>query len=692
MIRIPLRVVLPLICFLLFPGEVFSLQGDRVSLAPTPRHASIIKLVVGLVSDYHYRKRTLDDALSAEILKQYIEGLDPNRSFFSERDVKRIESLYGDRLDDALRDAQVMPAFDIFRVYERRVAERVRKAVHLVSRDFSFGIDESYVPDRAEQPWAANTSELDEIWHKRVKNDFLVLRLEEKKDDAAIRDTLRKRYEASLGHIRQFTSDDVCQAFINAYAASIGPHTAYLLPRNLENLFIHLSQSLEGIGAILQSENEYTVVRKIIRGGPADKDGNLQVDDVIAGVGQNLHGEMIDVVGWRLQDVVNLIRGPKDSIVRLQILEGKTGLDGPAKQVKLVRNRIDLADRIAKKSVIEVSTESGDLHIGVIELPAFYAQARPFGGKHDKRRNTTDDVRRLIGELQREAVDGIVLDLRGNSGGSLDESINLTGLFLESGPVVQIRKSDGQSIVKNDTDPDMVWDGSLVVLVDQGSASASEIFAGAMQDYGRGLIVGETTHGKGTVQRLIDLDEMVKGDTKKMGQLKLTTVQFFRINGASTQYQGIVPDIILPNAVVNPDDKGERALENALPWASVSPAKFSRDTYLDEILPIVRAKHEKRIVQEPVFDILREELAAQKKARDKIRFTLLETERRAKRKVREDTYEARAKRLRMAMDEKKELNVDERHNPGEEEKTIVSEVILWETVNIAADMINAYRH
>nr|VFK42668.1 MAG: carboxyl-terminal processing protease [Candidatus Kentron sp. TC] len=689
--RMLLRIVLIFICFSPFPMAFPQQENQQARLAPMPQHAKITKLVVGLVADYHHRKIALDDALSEEILKQYLQDLDPNRNFFVGKDVRRFESLYGNRLDDALRNAEIMPAFDIFRVYEKRVAERMKKAVHLAARDFDFSVDENYIPNRTKQPWSSSAFELDEVWRKRVKNDFLVLRLEGKKDDSAIRETLRKRYETSLGHVRRFTSDDICQAFINAYAASVGPHTTYLSPGNLENLFIHLSQSLEGIGAVLQSENEYTIVRKVIRGGPADKEGKLQVDDVIMGVGQGPHGEMVDVVGWRLQDVVNLIRGPKDSIVRLRILEGKTGLDGPAKEIDLVRNHIDLADRTAKKSVIEVSAKSGNLHVGLIDIPAFYSQVRPSDRKHDEKRSTTRDVRRIIDELRKETVDGIVLDLRGNSGGSLDEAISLTGLFLESGPVVQIKKSNGQLLIKKDSEPGMAWYGPLVVLVDRGSASASEIFAGAIQDYGRGLIIGETTHGKGTVQHLIDLDKVAKDNVGKIGQLKLTIAQFFRVNGASTQYRGIVPDIVLPSAAINSDANGERALKNALPWSSVSPTGFSRNTFLNDILPVVRAKHEERAMRESVFDILREELAAQKKAQNKIGFTLLETQRRVKRKAREGMREARKNRLRMAMDQRKKLNIDEQHDLEEEEKSIVSQVILWEATNIAADMINAYR-
>nr|VFK54804.1 MAG: carboxyl-terminal processing protease [Candidatus Kentron sp. TUN]VFK60444.1 MAG: carboxyl-terminal processing protease [Candidatus Kentron sp. TUN] len=695
-IRILLWIVFVLICFPVFSVQaalqevVLQQEEDQAFLIPAPRHARITKLVVGWVTNHHYRETVLDNVLSARILAWYIETLDPNRSFFLEDDVRYLQFLYEDRLDDALQAADMAPAFEIFKIYKKRVAARVRKAVHLVGQDFNFTIDENYIPDRTERPWPASALELDEIWRKRVKNDVLTLRLEKKKDAIAIRKTLRKRYETLLRSVRQFTSDDVCQLFINAYAASVGPHTRYFSPRNSENLFINLSQSLEGIGAVLQSDNEYTVVRKIIHGGPADKDGKLQVDDVITGVGQNLHGEMVDVVGWRLQDVVNLIRGPKDSIVRLQILEGKTGLDGPAKQISLIRNRVDLADRIAKKSVIKISTENGDLRIGVIELPTFYAQVRPSTRKHDEKRSSTHDVQKLIDDLRKETVDGIVLDLRGNGGGSLNEAINLTGLFLESGPIVQIKESNGRFLIKNDPYPGMAWSGPLVVLVDQGSASASEIFTGAIQDYRRGLIVGETTHGKGTVQQVISLmDETAKNNAEDMGHLKLTIAQFFRVNGASTQYRGIVPDMILPS-VENSADQGERAFKNALPWASISPAKFSYYASLDDVLIAVRAKHENRMMREPIFDLLREELAVQREARSRTQFTLREAQRREERKARKDMQEVRKNRFRVALGSEKKPDVVGSNDI--EEEPIVFEVILREAATIAADMAGVYRN
>ncbi|VFN01250.1 MAG: carboxyl-terminal processing protease [Candidatus Kentron sp. G] len=701
--RIRILLILTLtICFPIPSALAIVQPGSHAPLAPEPRHARITELVVQLVGGYHYRKTALDDALSASVLEHYFRSLDPNRSFFLDKDIKGAMSRYGHRLDDALRDADITPAFEIFERYKERVQARIHTALYLVEGErskrnpakgiFDFTVDEDYIPDRAELPWAKHVSELDEIWRKRIKNDFLVLRLEGEKDDDAIRETLRKRYETTLRHVEQFTADDVCQLFINAYAASIGPHTSYLSPRNSENLFIHLSLSLEGIGAVLQSDNEYTMIRKIIAGGPADKDGKLQADDVIIGVGQGSRGEIVDVIGWRLQDVVNLIRGPKGSVVRLKILPGGSGRDGKGKVILLIRNRIDLVERAAKSSVIDVPSQEGTLPIGIIELPTFYAQVRPSSGESGEKRTTTRDVQRLIDELKETPVEGIVLDLRGNSGGSLEEAISLTGLFLESGPVVQIKKSDGKFAVKRDKKSGMAWPGPLAVLVDRASASASEIFAGAIQDYGRGLIVGETTHGKGTVQHLINLDNVARSNIARLGQLKLTIAQFFRVNGESTQYRGVIPDIVLPN-VTDPDEEGERALDNALPWDAISPVKFSSyASSPDSAVAAIHANHDRRMTRDPVFGILRQELAARKKARAKTRFSLLESQRRRQRKSREQDGKAREEQLRMAMGLKEEPGAGKENDPKENKpNTLVSEVLLRETANIVADMIS-FRH
>nr|VFJ53873.1 MAG: carboxyl-terminal processing protease [Candidatus Kentron sp. DK] len=689
--------------FPVFPVSAFSLPEDSASLSPEPRHARITELVVKLVTEYHYRKKALDDALSASILKHYIEGLDPNRSFFLDKDVERIDARYGDRLDDALRSADITPAFEIFRTYEKRVADRVRMAIHLLSGDhgkalggaipvretFDFTVDENYIPDRSERPWALSAAGLNRIWRKRVKNDYLVLLLEGEKSDAEIRETLQKRYETTLRHVGQFTADDICQLFLNAYAMSIGPHTSYLSPSNSENLFIHLSLSLEGIGAVLQSDNEYTLVREIIPGGPADKSGELHEDDRITGVGQERVGEMVDVVGWRLQDVVNLIRGPKDSVVRLKILPAKIGPDGRSREITLVRNRIDLADRAASASVIDIPSGDGAIPIGVIKLPTFYAQVRASNSGSGNKRSTTRDVARLIGELKQKSVAGLILDLRGNSGGSLEEAVNLTGLFLKSGPVVQIKKSNGEFTVKRDRTPGMTWSGPLVVLVDRGSASASEIFAGAIQDYERGVIVGEITHGKGTVQHLIGLDDVARfSGAGNLGQLKLTIAQFFRVNGESTQYRGVIPDIVLP-AVPDPDREGERALENALPWAFVSPAKFSSYPPLDKIIALVRTRHDWRVDQDPVFGVLDQELAAREAIRAQTSLSLLMSKRQAERKSREEAHKRREEQLRLAMGSRKGVDVGKEED-GEDEKpdALILEVLLRETANILVDVIN----
>lgn len=690
------------VCLSLSSAGALPGPENHTPSVPGPKHARITELAVDLIEGYHYRKIPLDDTLSASILERYIEHLDPNRIFFLDKDIKTATSRYGSRLDDFLRDADITPAFKLFQIYKRRVTERVHTALQLIDGRpatglFSmpasgggisdFTVKENYVPDRTEQPWAAGIAQLDEIWRKRIKNDFLVLRLEDEKTDAEIRETLRERYETTLRHVGQITADDICQLFINAYASAIGPHTAYLSPRNSENLFIHLSLSLEGIGAVLQSDNQYTVVREIIKGGPADKSARLHADDRIIGVGQDSRGAMVDVIGWRLQDVVNLIRGPKGSLVRLKIVPGKFGPDGQAEEITLKRNRIDLADRAASSSILRVRRKGRVLPIGVIELPTFYAQVRPPAHGGGLERSTTRDVRRIIGELKASSVEGIILDLRGNSGGSLEEAINLTGLFLDRGPVVQIKKSTGEFMVKRDTEPGMVWPGPLVVLVDRGSASASEILAGAIQDYERGLIVGETTHGKGTVQHLISLDDVDKSGQKDLGQFKLTVAQFFRVSGESTQYRGVTPDIILPG-VSDPGDEGERALDNALPWDFVTRTRFSPYPSLNKTLALARAGHRRRVAREPVFDILNQEIAVRKKERDKERFSLLESRRRRERESRERASERREEQLRMAMGSEEKPDADAGEDAKDEKSgALIGEVLLRETADILADVI-----
>ncbi|MEM7255147.1 MAG: carboxy terminal-processing peptidase [Pseudomonadota bacterium] len=607
------------------------------SLLPGAEHRRATRVIVDLLRRFHYRKVSLDDSLSEQIFERYIESLDPNRNFFLASDIEAFQR-YRTRLDDSLRYGHLEPAFDIFKTMRERSAERIATAQRLLEQStFDFSVDEQYQFDRTEAPWAQTSAELDELWRKRVKNDILDLRLSGKNPDE-ITDLLQQRYARLGRRVKQLKPNDVFQYFINAYTVSIEPHTAYFSPRASENFKIRMSLSLEGIGAALQTENEHTVVRRIIKGGPADLSGDLQVDDRIVGVGQ-AESEPVDVVGWRLEDVVDRIRGPKGSVVKLQVLRKGNPPGSPPELVTLTRDKIKLEERAAQKSILEPTTPGG-ARIGVVELPTFYLDSVGRARGDPNYRSTTRDVRRLIGELRAEGVDGIMIDLRGNSGGSLVEATDLTGIFIDTGPVVQIRDSAGRIQVNADDDAGVAYDGPLAVLVDRRSASASEIFAGAIQDYRRGLIIGEPTFGKGTVQNLFDLDR--RGG---LGQLKVTIAQFFRVSGEGTQHRGVVPDIVFPTAEML-DDEGERSLDNALPWAQVDATKFSPVQTSPYALNNLRDRHLARVKSNPAFGLLKDEAEERREARNLDSVSLREATRKQEYEERERERADRVKMIR----------------------------------------------
>lgn len=661
------------------------------NLSPTRDQLRATALIVNFIQNHHFRKTALDDTRSAEIFDRYLEALDPGRSYLLASDVERY-ARYRHRFDDLLREGKLEPAFQIFETFRRRLRERGEYAISLLDDNFDFQRDEDFVVDRSKLPWAANRAELDDIWRKRVKNDYLNLKLAGQEREAVV-DTLRKRYEHLIRRASQFNEDDVYQLFINAYATSVEPHTAYLSPRTSENFQISMRLSLEGIGAALQNENEFTVVKRIIPGGPADLSGLLHVEDRITAVGQGSEPP-VDVVGWRLDDVVDLIRGPKNSVVKLEVLPKGTGPDGTRKVITLVRDTIKLEEQAAKKSVIETSTGK---RIGVIDIPTFYEDVAARGRGDDNYRSTTRDVRGLLKELQDEGVAGIVIDLRGDGGGSLTEAIELTGLFIKSGPVVQVKNARGRMEVYDDPDPQVVYQGPLAVLVDRYSASASEIFAGAMQDYGRGVILGEATFGKGTVQSLLDLSRFARGTSDDLGQLKTTIAQFFRVSGASTQHRGVVPDILFPSGL-DADDYGERAFDNALPWAAVRPAKFEMTSISKGAVAEARRRHEVRIQKDAGFHYLVSEGHAQQVAMDQKAVSLLEARRRAERDALEEARRERVNELRVArglkpldkLDPKDPINPEVADEDTEEKdpETDLGDVWLEEAAQILADLID----
>ena len=654
-------------------------------LFPSDRQTRTTLVINKVLERFHYRSFKLDDEFARNTIVNYFEDLDPNKSFFLERDVERF-TRGADRLDDDLDRGKLDTAFDVFRVYRMRVDSRIEYALSLLDRPFDFNKSESYQFDREDAGWPKNESEVQEIWRKRVKYDYLTLKLADKTDDE-IREQLRKRYEGIIRRIHQFTADDVYQAFVNAYTRTLEPHTSYMSPSTSENFDISMRLKLEGIGAVLSADNEYTVIQRTIPGGPARQSGQIHAGDQIFGVAQGLDGEMEDVVGWRLQDVVDKIRGPKGSVVRLLIMPKSDGTGGPTREVKLVRNEIQLEDQAANSYIIDGPENAPSTRIGVIEVPAFY---RDFRAESEGNRNftsTTRDVRKLILDLTRDDIDGLVVDLRGNGGGSLTEATSLTGLFIDEGPVVQVKDSLGKVEVEVDPDPGVAYTGPLAVLVDRNSASASEIFAGAIQDYGRGIIIGEPTFGKGTVQTLIDLDRYVPGENADLGRLRLTMAEFFRVSGGSTQLRGVEPDIRFEFGL-DLDAHGERSLENALPWARIRPAIYAR--YKDTDLNRLRQRSASRIAADDGFRMLssRGQLLSEINRQDVV--SLRETERRVESERRDKIIkEERDRFLRQRgitpVDEDAD-NVDE--DALEAQQKIIERIQAEEAARILADVIS----
>jgi carboxyl-terminal processing protease len=708
-------------------------QADAVVLKPTSDQAEAARLATRYLTRMHYKPTEIDDTLSRQMFDAYIESLDGNKWFFVQSDIDEF-SKYQTTLDDSLKQDDLDPAFVIFRRYVERVAERVTFARETLKKPFDFGVDESIELDRSEEPWARDRAALDDLWRKRVKNDALQLRIsktsrnradenkpapgtkpstsatgplpekvdEKKPIDAQIRETLDKRYADLNRRVRDLNSEDVFQNFLNAFAMSIEPHTNYMGPRASENFQIQMRLSLEGIGAVLQPDSDYTVVREVVKGGPADMSGKIRVGDRIVGVAQGQTASIVDVVGWRLDDVVELIRGPKGTMVKLEVLPKDVGTGGPTDFVVIQRDKVKLEQQAAKSRVINVREGNTTRVIGIIELPTFYLDFAARARGDADYRSSTRDVRRLIEELKAKRVDGIVMDLRDNGGGSLDEATELTGLFIDRGPVVQI-KGVGMGIeVKSDRDAGAVWMGPFAVLVNRSSASASEIFAAAIQDYGRGLILGDNTFGKGTVQNLIDLDQMGNEEKPRFGQVKITMAQFFRIDGGSTQLRGVKPDIVFPSAY-DAEDFGETAYDNALPWSSIPPSRYRTYGDFASVIPTLNERHLKRIAGDREFQYLIEDINDYRAARDDTKVSLLESKRRAEAKTEESKREAREAERDKAKAQDRALNppVDPRPvspstsgvaaatNPPAEtpDSDEQSDVLLNEAAHVLSDFI-----
>ena len=577
-----------------------------------------IELVEQLESK-HYASVDIDDGFSSLVFDKYLDALDGSKLYLLASDVQRI-ARYRYTLDNSLAEGDLTPAYDIYNIYHQRVIDRLVYAIERIDNAvpaMDFTVDEYLILDREDAPFAQSKAELDELWRKRVKNSVLSLKLTGDTNEEIV-EKLGKRYRNQLRQVLKTNGKDVFQAYLSTVASSVDPHTSYFSPRDSENFNMGLSLSLQGIGAQLTTEDEYTKVVELIKGGPAERAAELQEGDKIIGIGQGIDGEIKDVVGMRLDDVVAQIRGEKDTVVKLSVIPVDAVSESSARVISITRDNVKLEDQSAKKEVIELSYADQDYRIGVISLPTFYFDFEAAARGDEDFKSSTRDVRRLLEELKEESIDAVVVDLRNDGGGSLSEANQLVGLFIETGPTVQIRYSDlrnGFTRSFGDNDPDVVYDGPLAVLVNRTSASASEIFAGAIQDYQRGPVLGGQTFGKGTVQEIIPMS---------YGQVKLTRSKFYHISGASTQHRGVIPDIEFPDFYDAYDDIGESSLDGALPWDTVRPVEYRAYHPVQAYLPMLRELHEARAAESPDFNYLKDQIERTRELRERERLSLNE--------------------------------------------------------------------
>ena len=588
----------PLIIWLVGVGLV-TVSAQGYALAPASAQSDTLKEIIEVIEDRHYASRRYDDGLSAQHFTAYLDALDPQRMFFDADDID-LFSQWRLALDNAGRAGNLAPAFTMFNKYHDELKGRLTGILNTLPEtieSFDFEVEEYLDIDRSAMPWAQDDAELDERWRKRIKNQALSLLLAEKAPEE-IPETLERRYQSQLKRLGQYNAQDVFQIYANTLAEQYDPHTNYFSPRRAENFDINMSLSFEGIGAILQIDDEYAKVTRLVPAGPADKQGGLRPSDLIMGVGQGETGPIEDVIGWRLDEIVDLIRGPRDTTVRLEVIPDKGKAD-QRRVVPIRRNEVKLEEQAAQKQIIEFTDEDGQTHrVGVIDIPAFYIDFEAYRRGDKLYRSTTRDVKKLVDELVSDGVEGIVIDLRDNGGGSLQEANQLTGLFIEYGPTVQIRSAESRVWRDGKRRRSQYYEGPLAVMINRLSASASEIFAGAIQDYGRGIIVGEQSFGKGTVQSLVPLQE---------GQLKITESKFYRVSGGSTQHRGVVPDINYPS-LFDPEKIGESALDNALAWDQIAPTRFNRYNNYDTIIPTLASLHKARAANDPDYQFLQDQV------------------------------------------------------------------------------------
>lgn len=674
------------------PVQQNAIVTTETSLAedikPTVAQYKAEELSTRILNNYHYRKTKLNDSLSSAIFDKYIDGIDHGRLYFLASDMAEFEK-YRYSFDDFLQKRELDVPFNMYNLFRKRYQERSEYIQTLLKtpKPFDYTVDETLNTDREKVAWAKSNEELNDTWRRYLKSEALDLKLAGKADSSVVK-TMSDRYKNRDRGLSRIRTEQVFQMFMNAYAESLDPHTSYMAPTSADRFKQEMSQSVEGIGALLREEDNYIKIVEVIPGGPAFKGKQLKKEDKIIGVAQGDDGKFVDLVGWFVDDAVKLIKGTKGTVVRLQILSADALSSTPPKEIRLVREKIKLEDSRAKKEIVSVNTGNKDYKIGVIDIPLFY---RDFEGAQQKEKefsSTTRDVQKLITELQAESVDGIVIDLRNNGGGSLTEAVSLTGLFINKGPVVQVKEGQGDIQVETDNDPMIAYNGPMAVMVNRFSASASEIFAAAIQDYKRGIIVGEQTYGKGTVQTLIDLNQWAPKETDQLGQVKLTVAKFYRINGSSTQLKGVMPDLELPSAF-KVNEYGEGSQPSALPWDQIASSKYeSANNINDKIVGQLRDKYKQRLKSDEELKTLVKTLDEFKKARENKIVSLQE----AKRKVERDEAEKKRAALKQLGEDAEEEDEDADPKVATEAPKDVKkkkDIYITETGRILADLIVA---
>jgi len=640
--RIYIQIVLLPIIFLL---NIVGIQANEIDsvkyLQPKSEHLKEARLVVGILDYYHYRDIDLNDSLSSVIFDNYIGSLDGNKNYFLASDIKSFQK-YRFEFDNDLKAGNLVAVFYMFNIYQKRVQERLDFALANSSKEFDFSMEETFQYDREEIPYAQNIEALDELWRKVLKNQALSLKLSGA-DQEKITKTLTTRYERFEKNVSMYNSNDVFEIFMNSVTDAFDPHTSYFTPLSAQDFKRESSKTMEGIGATLQQENDFTKIVELRPGGPAFLSGQIDKDDRVIGIAQGAEGEMIDVVGWRSDEVAGKIRGPKGTLVILRLLPGGSSLGAPTRDVSLVRDKIRYDEARASKEVIQYTSNGQTLNLGVIKVPDFYLNGEELESGKEDYLSATNDVKRLITEMQVDGIDGVMIDLRNNGGGALFEAINLSGLFIPGGPVVQVKYKNGRIEKGKDENNSMFYDGPLNVMINRFSASASEIFAGAMQDYKRGVIVGEQTYGKGTVQNVRGINDFLNGEKDTLGLIKYTIAKFYRVNGSSTQNIGVSPDITLPSAF-DAQEFGESSRPSALKWDQITSAKFTPLNFVNpQMIDFLQSNHNERLKTDQSLLDLQSDIVELKAVRNKSVVSLNYESRKQEQEAREERRAARVK-------------------------------------------------